>query len=114
MTIRHGCVLLLAATTFVAGPAVAQTAPAQTAKGEARARFDRGLSLFEDGDNAGALAEFKRAYELIPNSLVLYNIGLVYAAMGRPVDATDTLDKVLKDPGSLSAERLTPDWLQNT
>src|SRR4051794_28825247 len=76
-------------------------------KTEARDRFDRGLKLFNDGDNAGALAEFRRAYELIPNSLVLYNIGLVYAAMGRPVDASDTLDKVLKEPGNLSAERLT-------
>ena len=65
------------------------------AKAEARDRFDRGLRLFEKGENAGALAEFKRAGELIPNPLVLYNMGLVYAAMNRPVDAVDALSAFL-------------------
>src|SRR4051812_17464877 len=85
----------------------AEAPPASAAKAEARDRFDRGLKLFNEGDNAGALAEFARAYELIANPLVLYNIGLVYAAMNRPAEATDALDRVLKDPASLSQERLT-------
>jgi hypothetical protein len=96
----------MAAATFVAGTAVAQTAPSQSAKSEARARFDRGLSLFEDGDNAGALAEFKRAYELIPNPVVLFNIGLTYAAMNRPAEAADALQTLMKDPGALSPDHL--------
>jgi hypothetical protein len=86
--------------------AAAQGAPAQSPKDEARDRFDRGLKLFNEGDNAAALAEFKRAYELIPNQLVLFNIGLVYAAMNRPAEATDALNKVVADPGTLSADRL--------
>ena len=81
-------------------------APTVDPKTEARERFDRGLRLFNEGDNAGALAEFKRAYELIPNQLVLFNIGLVYAAMSRPAEATEALNKVLADPGNLSAERV--------
>lgn len=60
----------------------------------------------ENGDNGGALAEFKRANELIPNRLVLFNIGLVYAAMDRPVEAAATLEKVLKDAGPLKPENL--------
>jgi hypothetical protein len=75
-------------------------------KDEARERFDRGLKLFNEGDNAAALAEFSRAYDLIPNQLVLFNIGLVYAAMNRPAEATDALNKVINDPGNLSPERL--------
>ena len=75
-------------------------------KDEARERFDRGLKLFNEGDNAAALAEFSRAYDLIPNQLVLFNIGLVFAAMNRPAEATDALSKVLADPGSLLAERV--------
>jgi hypothetical protein len=82
------------------------SAVTEAARQEARDRFDRGLKLFNDGDNPGALAEFKRAYELIPNPLVLYNIGLVYAAMGRPVEAVDALDKVLAAPGTLAGDRL--------
>jgi len=74
---------------------------------EARARFDKGIQLFNDGDNAGALAEFRRAYELIPNPLVLYNIGLVYVAMGRPVEAVATLDQVLANPGPVAADKLS-------
>src|SRR5579864_2115407 len=79
-----------------------QPAPGDAAKTEARTRFDRGLALFNDGDNAGALAEFKRVYELIPNPLALYNVGLVYAAMGRPVESVDALDKVVANPGPVT------------
>src|SRR5260370_7879175 len=79
-------------------PAGAQGTPALAPKDEARDRFDRGLKLFNEGDNAAALAEFKRAYDLIPNPLVLFNIRLVYAAMNRPPEATHPLGKVISDP----------------
>lgn len=92
-----GVFCLLSSSSAVAGEADAK-------KAEAAQRFDRGLELFEDGDNAGALAEFKRTYELFPNPVVLYNIGLVYAAMRRPVDAVDALEKVVTAE-SLSAEQ---------
>ena len=113
LALMSSVVLLSAiAPAALAQPAapVAPAAPAapasDAAKAEARDRFDRGLKLFNDGDNAGALAEFQRAYELIPNQLVLYNIGLVSAAMGRPVEAVDALDKVLASPGGVAGDRL--------
>lgn len=100
---RSRSVLALVAFVSIVGvDAVARAAapaPAEPAKAEARERFDRGLGLFEKGDNAAALAEFKRAYELIPNPVVLYNMGLVYAAMNRPVEAADTLDRYLNQAG---------------
>jgi hypothetical protein len=86
-------------------PAPAPSPSSDAARTEAADRFDRGLRLFNGGDTGGALAEFRRAYELIPNPLVLYNMGLVYAQMGRAVEAKDALDKVLASPGSLSADR---------
>ncbi|MCA9594052.1 MAG: PEGA domain-containing protein [Myxococcales bacterium] len=76
-------------------------AQADTTRTEARERFDRGLKLFDQGDDEGALAEFSRAYALIPNARVLYNIGLVQAALHRPVAAVDTLAQLLKAPGDL-------------
>lgn len=77
---------------------------AELNKAQAAQRFDRGLQLFNEGDNAGALAEFKQTYALMPNPIVLFNIGLVYAAMGRPVDAVDALTPVV-DSATLSAEQ---------
>jgi hypothetical protein len=112
MTRRRRALALTLSTTLVFATlptrAFAQPAAPATegARQEARDRFDRGLKLFNDGDNPGALAEFKRAFELIPNPLVLYNIGLVYAAMGRPVEAVDALDKVIAAPGPLTGDRL--------
>jgi hypothetical protein len=94
--------VLVAAAAAPLGRARADAPPAAV-KNEAKQRFALGLSLFEKGDNAGALAEFKRAYELIPNPLVLYNLGLVYAAMNRPVEAVDALDKFLGSGGSAAA-----------
>jgi hypothetical protein len=95
-----GVLLLLAAS-----PARAADAPPDPKKAEAAQRFDRGLQLFDDGDTAGALAEFKRTYELVPNPVVLFNIGLVYAAMGRPVSAVDALEKVMQTPDKLSTDQ---------
>ena len=77
---------------------------AELNKAQAAQRFDRGLQLFNEGDNAGALAEFKQTYALMPNPIVLYNIGLVYAAMSRPVDAMDALTPVV-DSATLSPEQ---------
>lgn len=94
-------------------PAIAETAssqpaaaPSEAVRLEARERFDRGLRLFNEGDNSGALVEFRRAYDLVQNPVVLYNIGLVYGQMGRAVEATDALDRLLAAPGNLAPERL--------
>jgi hypothetical protein len=99
-------VALAAALALLATvPARAADAPPDPKKAEAAQRFDRGLQLFDDGDTAGALAEFKRTYELVPNPVVLFNIGLVYAAMGRPVSAVDALEKVMQTPDKLSTDQ---------
>ncbi len=111
--IRRALALALVATLVApivpAGSRIAFAQPAEPdekVRAEARDRFERGKRFFNEGNNDGALAEFKRAYELIANPVVLYNIGLVYALMGRPVEAADALDKVLASPGTLSADRV--------
>ncbi|MET0591955.1 MAG: PEGA domain-containing protein [Polyangiaceae bacterium] len=88
-------------------PAFAQSKPTADAKAEARSRFDGGLTLFEEGNNAAALAEFQRAYDLIPNPVVLFNIGLVYAAMNRPAESAEALQKVVSEPKGLSPDVLS-------
>ena len=45
----------------------ARAAPPERRRAEAQERFDRGLRLLEKvGDPPGALAEFRRAYDLVP------------------------------------------------
>jgi hypothetical protein len=105
MNKRALALVVVAALSGVRGAAAQGPAPSD--RTEAAERFDRGLRLFNGGDSAGALAEFRRAYQIIPNVLVLYNMGLVYAQMGRAVEATEALDRVLASPGSLTSERLT-------
>jgi hypothetical protein len=94
---------LCAVTPHGAG---AQPKPADDARAQAGEHFDRGIELFNENDNAGALAEFKRAYDLVADPVVLYNIGLVYSAMRRPVECVDALDKVIASPGTLAEDRL--------
>ena len=106
---RLGAPLCFAALLGLASGVLPRTSwaqPSGSVRDEARERFDRGLRLFNQQDNEGALAEFTRAYELVPHALVLYNIGLVYAAMGRPVLAVATLDKLLTSPTGLDADKL--------
>lgn len=87
------------------GAAPAHAAPDDAERAEARERFDRGLTLFNQGDNQGALAEFQRAHQLTGNTTVLYNIARVQAAAGESVAALATLDQLAADPKDLSAAR---------
>jgi hypothetical protein len=108
----HRLILAVAAmaSAFPIDSALAQSKPAadtKDVKAEARSRFDGGLALFDEGNNAAALAEFQRAYDLIPNPVVLFNIGLVYAAMNRPAESADALQKVLKEPKGLSSDAIS-------
>ena len=107
---RRALVVALALGCLAPRAALAQGSPPPSSidaqRAEAAERFDRGLRLFNGGDTAGALAEFKRAYALIPNVLVLYNIGLVCAQMGRPIEATAALEEVVAAPAGLSPERI--------
>lgn len=82
----------------------AATAPDAARKAEARDRFEQGLRLFDEGDTAGALAEFQRAYALIPTPVLLFNIGLVHAASGRSVEAVEALDAAILSGALAPAE----------
>ena len=66
---------------------------------EARERFDRGIDLFGRGDLEAALAEFERAYEIAPNSAVLYNIGTVQSRLRHYAEAVTSLERYLEEGG---------------
>jgi hypothetical protein len=66
--------------SLAALPARAQP-PSPSAVGEAQSHFKRGVELYEDSDLQAALVEFRRAYDLVPNYRVLYNLGRVASAL---------------------------------
>jgi hypothetical protein len=75
-------------------------------RAEAAERFDRGIRLVNAGDLSGGLAEFQRAYSLVPSPVALFNVGLVYAALNRPVLAARALSKALAQPDALTSENV--------
>jgi hypothetical protein len=91
--------------TLTGARARAETPLSPEARREAAERFDRGLKLFNQGENAGALVEFKRTYELTGDPTTLFNIGLVYAELKRPIEAVDALDTLLKSGAKLAPEQ---------
>lgn len=59
-------------------PAASVSAAASSssaASDEASKRFRSGVAFYKSKDFVAALVEFKRAYELVPNYTVLYNLG---------------------------------------
>jgi hypothetical protein len=83
------------------GPARAEgpTTPAASAVDEARERYAKGVRLYEEGAYGASLVEFRRAYELVPNYSILYNIGQVNYQLQNFVEASRYLEKYLREGG---------------
>ncbi len=67
----------VAALLLTSAGRVAQAAPTEAELEEAKRHYARGVELYKQGVDEGALAELERAYALSPNYRVLYNVGLV-------------------------------------
>jgi hypothetical protein len=88
---------LIALLATVPSPAPAR---ATDAVAQAQAHFKRGVELYEEGDYAGSLVEFRRAYDLVPNSKVLFNLGRVASAQHDHALALGYYRKYLADSGA--------------
>lgn len=72
----------------------------------AAARFQQAVELYREGSFEGALAEFRKAYQLSPSYRVLYNIAQTQYALHDFVGAQRSLTQYLTDGGvAISAER---------
>jgi tetratricopeptide (TPR) repeat protein len=98
----HGCLFALPMGTALARPAFAEGEP----KDIAREHYSRGVALANAGSYDQALAEFTRAYELVPHYAVLYNVGQAYLELGRTVKAVESLEQYLRlGAASIQPER---------
>ncbi len=92
---------LLLARSTVAEP---QAQEADSAK--AAVRFQQGVELYREGSYEGALAEFRKAYQISPSYRVLYNIAQTQYALHDFVGAHKSLVQYLAEGiGEISAER---------
>src|SRR3954464_11843156 len=89
----------------LASSARADTPPPPTAQQKSGKHFQRGVSLYTEADYRAALVEFRRAYEIAPNSAVLYNIGETYYQLQNYAAALSTLQRYLNESGTTAAHR---------
>jgi hypothetical protein len=88
--------LVLAA--FLVAPLAAYAQQAQPdAVQEQKAHFKRGLELYDKGDHANALEEFRAAYAAKASPSIKRNIALCLRALGRYAEATDALEEMLAE-----------------
>jgi hypothetical protein len=76
------------------------TQPPAPPSEEASARFRSGVAFFKDKDFAAAQVEFKRAYELVPNFTVLFNIGQTARELKDYAAALSAFEKYLEEGGA--------------
>jgi hypothetical protein len=86
-------------------PAAAPAAPAAPEReAEARAAFERGWALLQRGEVDAALADFERSRELHPTKGNTRNAAVCLDRLGRPDEALDRLDQLLRDFPTLTPE----------
>ncbi|WP_437818686.1 PEGA domain-containing protein [Sorangium sp. So ce1078] len=121
---QWGCAVVAALSVGLAGPvaeaqpAAAPPAPAQPAPaapeekpladsltGMAKAEHGAGAALFDDGDYAGALARFERAYELSRDHRLLWKIALCQKNLRRYAKMLATLRRMEAEAGAALSAR---------
>lgn len=95
--------LALALALAIAVPAqpvfAGDVAPTEAQKAEARARYERGLKLYDQGAYDAALVEMRRAYELSPSFKILYNLGLIHKQLNDHAAALEAFRQYLAEGG---------------
>lgn len=81
------------------GIAFAQASPSSEQVRDAGKHFQRGVALYNEADYAGALAEFRRAYEIAPNAAVLYNIGQTQFQLRSYAAALGSFERYVAEAG---------------
>jgi tetratricopeptide (TPR) repeat protein len=102
--------LLLSLLSVVACSAPDEPARTPVAAGEPRpegkaedpraasmAHYERGLSLYQAEDYAGAVAAFQSAYDLLPNYRILYTLGIARRVLGDRAGAVASLEAYLSE-----------------
>ncbi|XXT23384.1 PEGA domain-containing protein [Sorangium sp. So ce429] len=85
--------------------ATAEKPLSESLTGMAKAEHGAGAALFKDGDHAGALARFERAYELSRDHRLLWNVALCQKNLRRYAKMLATLRRMEDDAGAALTAR---------
>jgi PEGA domain len=98
---------LSASHAWATSPAQATPVPlAESLKGEAKAAYQSGLLVFNDGDSLGALEKFKHAYEVARDPRLLWNMAVCEKELRHYARAASLVQTFLKESGTrLTAEQ---------
>jgi hypothetical protein len=100
--IAWSAVALMASVVLV--PVVAQAdnpaAATPDARRSASVHFQRGVELYHEGAYRAALIELRRAYEIVPDYRVMFNVGQTHYALGEYVEAINALEIYVSQGGS--------------
>jgi tetratricopeptide (TPR) repeat protein len=72
---------------------------------EAARHFQHAVALYTEGDYRAALVEFQRAYTIVPNATVLYNIGETHYQLQDYAAALTTFERYLGEAGPTESHR---------
>jgi hypothetical protein len=89
----------LATASAISIALLSPVASATDAQEDAKERFEKGVSLFKEGDFEAALVEFKAAYKAKPHYAVLYNVGICLYKLHRYSEASKELRAYLTEGG---------------
>jgi tetratricopeptide (TPR) repeat protein len=92
-----GFLVTLLVAFLHAGVALAQLKPSAPDARRAKALFEEGVALVDEGKWADALAAFQKSDAINPSASARLNIAVTLRALGRYVEAKRTLDKILDD-----------------
>jgi hypothetical protein len=105
------CWFAIAFVALLSYPAISQADRASVAVEfgveDARERFRKGVELYREGSYDASFAEFSKAYEIVPDYRVLYNLAQVQAERHEYAAALKLVDDYLKHgEGEIATERL--------
>lgn len=103
---RPGLWLALAMVTvaLVLGPRVGRAQSADN-KARAEAKVTEARQDFERADYQSALARLEEAAALFPSPKLHFNFGVVYASLGRNVEALEAFQRFVDQVGAMDANR---------
>lgn len=102
MAVRSRAVAVVVSVAMLAAAAPTRAdkpPPSEAQKAEARARYERGLKLYDQGAFDAALVEMRRAYELSPSFKILYNLGLIHRQLNDHAAALEAFREYLAEGG---------------